>query len=228
MSQSKNGEKKPKELSKIVLEMLVDNEPKENIIESLKGSGLDEEEAEEVFKKVSKEYHEYVSQELKGEIEELFNENKEELVDRFGEKVKETLEETELRIDLRFSEIKEEVDSRVDSVEEETDKNRERVKQLRKETERGYKQLKKTVDSLKLKGVKSLIPMGASLIGLVIIIYSIQQTPISKIYEDPSSTSILPLSITILGTIAGLILVYIGLSTFFRKRRLKTQLFTED
>lgn len=223
-------EEEPKELSRIVLEMLINNEPEEKIIESLKSTGIDEEDAKEVYKKISKDYYHFMEEELNDEVKELFDDHKEEIIERFSKKVKDTLEETELKIDLRFTEIKDQVNSNVESAQEDIEENEESIKQLRRETERGYNQLKKNMKSLEFTGpLKGIVPAMAITIGALIIVYSLTAIPdIPHILKEPLSVSLMPLAIVILAISAGIILIGFGAATIVRIRRLKMHAFGEE
>jgi len=220
-------EKTPKDLSKIVLEMLIENKSEEEIIESLEGVGVDKEEAEEIYKKVSKEYHDYLKEKLDAQVEKIFEEQTEELVNRFKGEVKETFEETQLKINLNFSEIKEKIDSKIGEPKEKADENRERLKQLREETERGYKQLRKNMERMEEIGpIGALVPLITILIGLMSITYSLSLIPDHpEFLQEPLLLPPISLGLIIVGIIAGIIITGFGVMTILRRRRIKKNIF---
>ncbi len=231
MSPEENVEEKSsKDLSKIVLEMLVEDKTEEEIIQSLESVGLSEKRAEDVYKKVSKEYHNYLQEKLEGKVEKLFEEKTDEMINRFEEKVKDTFEETELKINLNFSEIKEEVDSKIQEPKRKADENRERVKQLRGETEKGYQQLRKNMERIEDIGpLGSIVPATTILVGLISVVYSLSLIPDHQEFiQEPLSIPSISIFLIILGIIAGIVLTSFGAITILRRRKIKEDVFKEE
>jgi len=220
-------EKKPKDLSKIVLEMLIENKSEEEIIESLEEVGVDKEEAKEIYKKVSKEYHDYMKERLGAKVEEIFKEQTDEMVKRFEEKMKDTFEETQLKVNLNFSEIKEKIDSKIGEPKEKAQENKERIKQLRAETERGYSQLRKNMERMEEIGpIGALVPIITIIIGLISVLYSLKLIPDHpEFLQEPLLLPPASLGIILIGVIAGVILTGFGIMTILRRRKIKKNIF---
>lgn len=221
------NEKTPKDLSRIVLDMLVEGKKEKEIIDSLRSVGLNKKKAEEVYKKISKEYHSYLTEKLEGEVEKLIEEQTDELVERFKRKVKDTFEETQLRIDLNFSEIKRKVDSRIQEPKRTADENREMIKQLRKDTEKGYNQLRNNMERMENIGpLGAIIPATTILIGLFSIVYSLSLIPDHyEFIRDPLTIPPISIGLIIIGIVAGIILTAFGVVTILRRGKIKEEVF---
>ncbi|MFW5902858.1 MAG: hypothetical protein ACOCTT_03150, partial [archaeon] len=220
----------PKDLSKIVLEMLVEGKEEKEIIDSLRSVGLNKKKAEDVYKKISKEYHGYLTERLEGEVEKIFKEQTDELLKRFEKKVKDTFEETQLKIDLNFSEIKREVNSRVQEPKQKADENRERIKQLRKDTERGYGQLRDNMERIENIGpLGAIIPATTILIGLFSVVYSLSLIPDHyEFIQDPLTIPPISIGLIIIGIIAGIILTAFGVITILKRGKIKENVFKKE
>ncbi len=217
------------ELSEIVLDMLIENEPEEEIQKTLESTGLKPGEAEKVLKKIKKDYYGFMSQRLDERVEELFEENSEELINKFNEKIKNRLEETQLKIDLRFTEMQDSLEEKLSEIEEQLHLNEEMNRDLKDKTVMGYNQLKKDIKSIEFSGpLQGVTSASLMLIGVMAIVYSLSAIPhLPNLLQNPLSVSLLPLSIVVISIVAGLVLFIFGFNILRRIKRSRVDVFEE-
>lgn len=130
-------------LSEIVLEMLANNIPDEEIIVNLQQSGLTKQKAQQVLEKAKEGFKEFTGKRIDAIIEKKLSE-------RLDEKIEKIRKEQTLQSDLKFIEHKKYIDKISEGVRAEVASLKSEVGDIRIGTEAALKGVLREMDTLKV------------------------------------------------------------------------------
>ncbi len=161
-----------KELLDIVLDMMAENEPKDEIINSLIETGLNEEEAQKVYEKAKEEYEKKIGSRISQRVDELFEEKKENMMNRMDAKIENLKDDLETKRDLNKSEQKEYVDNKIKDVKGKIEDLEDQLFSLRSKEESDYKELSEKIGGIEPSSkYKKMLAFILILSGVIMIIY---------------------------------------------------------
>lgn len=175
MASSKNSnDPGEKELLDIVLDMMIKNESKEEILKTLQETGLSKEEAKQVHEKAKKEYDERIESKLSKRVEELFKEHKENMLTRINSKLQDMKDSIETKQDLKATEQKKYVDDRIKNLKGEIEDVENQLFSLRSTEKSDYEEIDHRLSRIQPSSEnKRTLSFVLILIGAIIITYSI-------------------------------------------------------
>lgn len=201
-----------RELLDIVLDMMMENEPKDDIINSLIETGLQEEEAQEVYEKAKEEYEERIGSKLNQKVDELFEEKKENMMNRMDAKIEGLEEDLETKMDLDQSEQREYVDNQIKKMESKVDDLKDQFFSLRSEEQSDYKELSQKIEGMGPSSkYKKMLAFTLILTGIVVIIYAaLHLNAIPTLLEEKASKALLGLALEAVLIFTGIIAIKFG------------------
>lgn len=170
----KNSDLEEKELLDIVLDMLIKDQSKEEILKTLRETGLGEEEAGKVYEKAKEEYDERLESKLSDRVEELFKEQKENMLTRIDSKLNDMEDSIETKQDLRGTERRKYVDDKFQTLKGKIEDLEDQLFSLRSREKSDYEELTHKVDEMKpTSQYKKILAFILILVGAIIITYSV-------------------------------------------------------